>query len=752
MHHFRLLFMAALFAVLTPAASEELTIERIYGSPELAGPTLRGAQFSPDGRRVTYLKGRTDRINVFDLWELDVASGKHRLLVDSTRLAPVDTALSTEEEARRERQRIASLRGIVEYYWAPDSRGLLFPLGGDLYYYDLKAPPDTAVRRLTDTEQYETDVRFSPKGRYVSFVRDQDLFVIELATGHERALTTDGEGLVSNGVAEFIAQEEMGRHTGYWWSPDERHIAATRVDESPVPEYDRFEVYATEFKVWKQRYPAAGTSNALVTLGVIDVATGTRTPLDLGPNSDIYLARVDWYPESDRLLVQRQSRDQKSLDLLSYPATGGTPTKLFSETSDVWVDLHDDLRFVPGKRQFIWSSQRTGHRHLYLYDYDGKLVRPVTAGEWDAWMVPNGRGVDAGRGLVYFIGSERSSIERHLYVAALDTKTPSAPKRITMDGDGWNDVSMSQDAQRFLRAYSDPGQPTRWSLHDASGKRLAWLVENRLDSTHPYAPYLPKHVLPEFGQLRAADGTVLDWQMHRPAVLEPGRKYPAIVYVYGGPHAQMVMKRFGGRRDGFVIQKLVQDGYVVFTLDNRGSGQRGHRFESQLHGQFGRVEVEDQLRGVEYLKSLPYVDADRIGVFGWSYGGYMTLMLMAKGNGAFRAGVAGAPVTDWRLYDTHYTERYIGDPRTNAAAYEASGVFPYLKELRGSLLVMHGMADDNVLFTNSTKLFKALVDAGIQFDALPYPGSKHAALSFPDTGVHGWKTIFRFFDQNLRED
>ena len=745
------LILAMVMAATQADAAEagELSLARIYGAPDLSGPTLRGAQFSPDGRRVTYLKARADDINAYDLWELDSASGRHKLLVDSRRLAPVEQPLSTEEQARRERQRIAALRGIVEYQWAPGGRGLLFPLGGDLYYYDLRARPEAATRRLTDTTAFETDAKFSPRGRYVSFIRDQDLYVLELATGRERALTTDGDGPVSNGVAEFIAQEEMDRHTGYWWSPDERHVAVTRVDESRVPEVERFEVHATEVKVYRQRYPAAGTANALVSLAVVDTETGARQPIDLGPDTDIYLARVDWFPEGDRLLVQRQSRDQRTLELLACPAAGGEPRRLLRETSDTWVDLHDDLRFVEGHRQFVWSSQRTGHKHLYLYDYDGQLVRPLTAGEWDAWALPEGRGVDADRGLVYFTASERSALERHLYVARLDTATPSQPRRLTVDGNGWNRVWMSQDAKSYLRSYSDPDQPTRWSLHDVSGRRLAWLVENRLDPGHPYAPYLDRHVTPQYGQLRAADGTVLDWVMRRPAVLEPGRRYPAIVTVYGGPGAQTVRRAFDGP-SSFITQLLVQRGYVVFSLDNRGSGQRGHRFESALHGQLGRVEVEDQLRGVEFLKSLQFVDPARIGVFGWSYGGYMTLMLMTKGNGAFRAGVTGAPVTDWRLYDTHYTERYLGKPNDRAAAYEASSVFPWLDGLRGSLLVMHGMADDNVLFTNSTSLFTALVDKGIPFDAMPYPGSKHAALSFPDTGIHGWNTILRFFDRELK--
>ena len=736
-----------------PAHADVLTVERMFEAPDLRGTQLRSLRFSPDGRLVSYLRGREDDQDVFDLWAYDIARREHRLLADARRLVPEERALSPEEEARRERARIASARGIVEYAWAPDSGALLFPLNGDLYWYDLRQPPARAVRQLTDTAAYELDPRISPRGRYVSFVRDQDLFVLELATGREQALTGDGGGLVSNGVAEFIAQEEMNRTEGYWWSPDESHIAFARVDESPVGEQERFEIGAAGTRAYRQRYPEAGTANATVTLGIVATGGGELRWLDLGPEQDVYVARVHWFPDGERLLVQRQSRDQRRLDVLSVPVAGGPPRLLFSERSDSWVELNDELQFVAGRGQLVWASQRSGHTHLYLYDGDGTLLRPLTAGDWD---VEGDRGEAAVRGLdtrrnrVFFMATRKSPLERQLYAAALDTGTPDRPRQVT-SGDGWNSVVMAADARRFVLSYSDPSRPTAVTLHDAAGRLLATLEANALDNDHPYWPYAANHVAPEFGTLPAADGTLLYWRLIRPANFDATRRYPVVVTVYGGPGVQQVQRRWGDRRGNHFEQLLAQRGYAVFTLDNRGSAARGEAFAAALAGRLGHVEVEDQLRGVAHLRGLPWVDPRRIGVFGWSYGGYMTLMLMFQAPQAFAAGVAGAPVTDWRLYDTHYTERYLGRPQDNAAGYDASSVFPYADGLDGRLLVMHGMADDNVLFTNTTGLIHRLTELGKLFEVVPYPGARHAALSFRTTGRHGWNTILDFFDRYLQQ-
>jgi len=737
------LALAATLAV--PARAEKLTLERLFAAPDLSGPSLRGVKISPDGRLVAYLKAREDDKDRFDLWAFDVRQSRDRLLVDSRTLAGADRALSAEEEARRERQRTSAYSGIVEYSFAPDSRHLLIPLNGDLYVYDLGRKGADAVRRLTTTDAFETDARFSPHSNYVSFVRDQNLHVIELTTGKERAVTSEGGGAVSFGMAEFIAQEEMDRDTGYWWSPDERHIALARVDESQVAEVERFEIQASGASVLRQRYPATGARNARVNLFVADLAAESRLQLDLGAETDIYLPRVDWFPDSRGIAVQRQSRDQKKLELMRFDALSGRGRVLLTEHSEHWVPLHRELTFLQHSPQFIWASSRSGFQHLYLYGNDGKLIRQLTTGEF---MVvgesPEAaiRAVDERARRVYFIANQPSPVERQLFWVSLDE--PAGAQRVTA-GAGWHSVAMSQDARVFVDAFSDANLPRSVTLRTSGGRRLSAMLPNQLDAAHPYAHYLDEHVRPEFGTIAAADGQTMHYKLLKPRNLEAGKRYPVLVDVYGGPGAQRVTNSWGN----LFHQYLVQHGYVVFTLDNRGSGMRGERFETALGLRMGDIEVRDQVRGVEFLRGLPFVDAKRIGMFGWSYGGYMTLMCLMKAPDAFAAGVAGAPVTDWALYDTHYTERYLSTPAANAEGYRLGNVLQYADQLSRPLLLVHGMADDNVLFAHSTALMKKLQDLQKPFDLMTYPGGKHGLIRQNVSGLHAHANIVRFFDRTI---
>ena len=739
-------WLAALsLALAWPVTAEKLPLERLFAAPDLTGPVLRGVKISPDGKLVAYLRARDDDKDRFDLWAYDVSRRRHRLLVDSRTLAGADRALSAEEEARRERQRTSAYSGIVEYSFAPDNRQLLIPLNGDLFVYDLGRKPAQAVRRLTNTEAYETDARFSPKSRYVSFVRDQNLHVIDLTDGREHAVTTEGGGLVSYGMAEFIAQEEMDRDTGYWWSPDERHIALTRVDESPVPEVERFEIQATGASVVRQRYPSTGTRNARVDLFVADLAAENLLQLDLGSNPDIYVPRVDWFPDGTAVAVQRQSRDQKTLELLRFDLAGRHEV-LLTERSPHWVPLHRDLTFLLKSKEFIWASSRDGFQHLYLYSQDGRLLRQLTSGEY---MVlgesPEAavRAVDERTRRVYFTANLASPLERQLYWVSLDA--PGTPTRVTR-GDGWHSVAMSMDGSVFIDSYSSVEAPKSVSLRRSNGDLLTELLPNRLDASHPYAPYLDEHVRAEFGSIAAADGQRLYYKLLKPKVLEPGRRYPVLVDVYGGPGVQRVADTWGS----LFHQYLAQNGYVVFALDNRGSGHRGTRFETALGLRMGHIEVHDQLEGVKFLRGLNFVDPERIGIFGWSYGGYMTLMCLLQAPEAFAAGVAGAPVTDWALYDTHYTERYISTPQLNAQGYRSSNVLEYADRLSRPLLLVHGMADDNVLFAHSTALMKKLQDLQKPFDLMTYPGGKHGLIRQNVTGWHAHANLVRFFDRELK--
>ncbi|ANB24959.1 S9 family peptidase [Alteromonas stellipolaris] len=718
----------------TAVQAEPLDIERIFASPSLDGNAPRALKVSPDGERVTFLKGKQTDYERLDLWEYHIDSGETRLLFDSNDLQSGEEVLSDEEKARRERMRLSG-SGIVSYQWSADGKALLFPLGGDVYYHKLG---EKGAKQLLDTDVFETDIKLSPKGNYISFIRDQNLFVKHIESGKETAITKEGGGNIKFGMAEFVAQEEMGRMTGYWWSPDESFIAFTKVDESPVDVISRSEIYADDIKTIEQKYPKAGTNNVLVELAIQNINNGARRWVDLGEDKDIYLARGKWMPNSETFTYQWQTRDQQTLELRAYNVPTEKQDVLLSETSNTWVNLHNDLYFLSDSDQFIWASERDGFKHLYLYENSGKLVRQLTQGDW---VVDNIEAVDAKSNRIYFAGRKDTPLESHAYSVSLDGGDIS---RITNEG-AYHSVSFSKDASIFIDRFSTINSPAQVSLNDASGKRITWLEENKVEEGHPLHPYMDTWTKPEFGDITTKDGATLKYRIYKPENLE--KKHPVIVYLYGGPHAQVVTNSWAGNR-GLLMQHWVDKGYVVFTLDNRGSNYRGKAFEDPIYKKMGFIEVDDQVAGVEFLRTLPYVDAKRIGVHGHSYGGYMTLMTMFKAGDYFQAGVSGAPVTDWRLYDTHYTERYMGNPKTDDDAYTASSVFPYAKDLKGDLLIYHGMADDNVLFTHSTMLYKHLQDLAIPFETMDYPGKKHS-IRGKQTGIHLYKTITNFFDRNL---
>ncbi|WP_433925332.1 S9 family peptidase [Stenotrophomonas nematodicola] len=727
--------LALMLATTSLAHAEKLTLEAITGPLPLSGPTLMKPKVAPDGSRVSFLRGKEADRNQLDLWAYDIASGQTRLLVDSKVVLPGAETLSDAEKARRERQRIAAMTGIVDYQWSPDARTLLFPLGGELYLYDLGKQGQAAVRQLTHGEGFATDAKLSPKGGFVSFVRARNLWVIDLASGRQIQLTRDGSDTIGNGVAEFVADEEMDRHTGYWWAPDDSAIAFARIDESPVPVQKRYEMYADRTEMIEQRYPAAGDHNVTVTLAVIAPQAGAAPRwIDLGRNPDIYLARVDWR-DPQRLTFQRQSRDQKTLELIQADLVSGRQHTLVTETSRTWVPLHNDLRFLK-QGGFLWSSERSGFEHLYRVSEDGRTVTALTSGPWP---VDELLAVDEEAGKVYFRAGIDSARESQIYAVPLQG---GALQRLSQ-APGMHSASFARNASVYVDSWSSTTTPPQIALFRANGEKIATLVENDLsDPAHPYARYLDAQRPVEFGTLTAADNrTALHYSLIKPTGFDPAKRYPVVVYVYGGPASQTVTDSWPGRGDHLFNQYLAQQGYVVFSLDNRGTPRRGRDFGGALYGVQGTVEVDDQLRGVAWLKQQPWVDPARIGVQGWSNGGYMTLMLLAKASDTYACGVAGAPVTDWGLYDTHYTERYMNLPGNNAKGYEEARVLSHIDGLRSRLLLIHGMADDNVLFTNATVLMSALQKRGQPFELMTYPGAKH--------GLSGSNALHRY---RLAED
>jgi dipeptidyl-peptidase-4 len=761
----RTLLLAALLSAAIPAlaapapmdtAAPErpavLTIDRLFANPPLLGTPPRALTIAPDGRHIAWLQPRADDQLRFDLWVEEIATGQRRMAVDSLALSAAPANLSEAELMRRERARLASVRGIVEYQWSPDGRTLLVPLDGDIWLAPLAGKP----RRITATAATEIDARLSPRGKFASFVRDQNMFVVDPATGKERALTRGGGGPISYGVAEFVAQEEMDRLTGQWWAPDDRHIAIARVDESDVQVAVRAAIGSSGTRVSEQRYPFAGTPNAKVSLEIHSLGGGAPVQVDLGKgldgaansgpgHPDIYLARVTWL-NPKQLVVQRQTRDQKRLDLLLVEADTGMSRLLFSETSDTWVNLHDSLKPLADGRRFLWASERSGQRHIWLWD--GAALHQLTRGDWSVDQI---KAVDEEGGQILFTGFRESPLEKALYRVSLDGGAPerltpalAAPERLTPAG-AWTEAVTDGRGRAMLLTGSTPASPPAVTLATLEeGQMVAKRAVGTRDM--PYAALMGQHLTPEFGTLKAADGvTDLHYALLLPPGLKPGQKVPVFFEVYAGPGVQRVTKQFGS----LLHQVLAQAGWAVFRVDNRGTPNRGTAFEGAIYRKLGFPEVDDQMAALAWLKARPFVDPARVAVFGWSYGGYMVQRLMTEHPDAFAAGVSGAPVTDWTLYDTHYTERYLGNPATDKGPYVASDVTLKADRLARPLLIIHGLADDNVVFDHSARMMAALQKAGKPFETMVYPGQTHA-IRDPALATHMWKTILAFLERTVK--
>ena len=733
----RPLLLAGFAAFLVPqpafaqtAAPQKLTLERVFASPALTGKVPRALKLSPDGKLVTLLRSRPDDLERYDLWAIDPATGAARMLVDSKKFA-TGAELSEAERMQRERARIASLKGIVSYDWSSDGRQILVPLDGDIYLADLAG----RVRRLTETKESELNATVSEKGRFVSFVRDNELHVLDLAGGPARKITDGASNVVSWGLAEFIAQEELGRKKGHWWAPDDSRIAVARVDDGGVEVVTRAAIGADKTTTFQQRYPRAGTDNSVVDLYLMNPDGSGKVKADLGVDADVYLARVDWLPDSSGVLVQRLNRDQTQLDILRVDARTGASTLLFSDTSDLWINLSDDLKPLKDG-SILFSSERSGYRQLH--HWAGGKIRPLTQGQW---VVGEVAGVDEAAGRVYFTANREQSTEYHLY--ALDYRAAgSQPVMLTRPGTN-NKATMDETGKLALITTSAPGQPSQVWLADGSGKRLAWIEENRVAGDHPYAPYAAAAASPRFGRLTAADGkTQLDYRLVLPK-LAPGQRAPVFMKVYGGPQSQDVQTGFVSPLD----QYLVQQGWALFSVSNRGQEGRGTEFQRPAYHALGGVEVADQLAALDWLKRQPFADPDKVAVDGHSYGGYMVLKLLQAAPGAFAAGIAGAPVTRWDLYDTHYTEKYMGDPRKLRAAYDKADALRDSAKIADPLLLIHGMSDDNVLFQNSTELMAKMQEEKVPFELMVYPGKGHS-ISGTNISVHQWRTILNFLERN----
>ncbi|MCL6480866.1 MAG: S9 family peptidase [Firmicutes bacterium] len=711
---------------------KQLTVERIYGQPSLSGSLTSGVQWRPDGKVLTYLERRGQGAQAeMELWALDMESGARSVLVSAETMRNLLLPRGAPEAQRTGLGRQTPQR----YFWSPTGEGLLFAAPQALYWYDLNS---RTAKQLTSSHATMTDPKVSPDGRWVSFVRDHDLWLVETATGQERRLTQGGREELRNAELDWVYPEELGIRTAYWWSPDASRMAFLQMDQRPVTRYPLVDLLSYTGETEWMRYPKAGDANPIVRVGVVSLVGGEPRWIDLGPETDMYIPRVHWMPDGKRVAIQRLNRNQTRLELLIAEADSGRSRVLLVEEDPHWINLHDDLYFFSDGKRFLWSSERSGYRHLYLYGMDGNLIRQLTQGEWE---VSGLSGVDETSGWVYFVATEKSPLERHLYRVRVDG---SGFARIT-EAEGTHGINLAPTAAYFLDTYSNTMTPPRQDLYRADGTRLHVLNENRVAELTEY------RLQPvEFLTLRAADGTVLYAMMIKPAEFDATRKYPVLLHLYGGPHGQVVRKAWGGA-NFLWHQMMAQKGFLIFILDNRGMAGRGHVFETPIHQRLGEVELADQLAGVEYLKSLPYVDGGRIGIWGWSYGGYMTLYAMFNAPEIFQAGFAGAPVTDWRQYDTIYTERYLKRPQENPEGYRRSSPVNQAGHLKGKLLIAHGTADDNVHYANTVQLQEQLIRHGRYAEILVYPGRGHG-ISDARARIHLFHRVTQFFEETLRRD
>lgn len=720
----------ALFACSLSSNEKKFTNQSIYSSNEFSGKTLQNVKWIDGGKKFSFQE-MDPTTRTAKIYSHTVASGKKELILDTKDLKDGDKVFR-----------------FTSYQWSPDEKFILFAdappsrqyfsrhlPGGNLFLYSI---PTRQFRKLTAVDVPQYNFKFSPDGKKIGFVRNNNIYVLDVASGEEVQLTTDGGGSIINGRFDWVYEEEFSISDGWKWSPDGKYIAYWQFNEARVPEFNMIDHLSLRSDLMQMKYPKAGDPNSTVKIGVLNLETKKTVWVNTGKEDDIYIPRINWMADPNMLCITRLNRLQNSIELLKADVRSGKSETFFSEQEETWIDIHDDTRFFKKGDQFLWTSDRDGYSHFYIYDLNGSLKRQVTKGYWE---VVNLVHFNEQNNRIYFIGGEKSVFEKHLYTVKLDG---TGMKRLS-PGDYSYSVNMSPDGKYFIGTYSNATMPPKVALFSVEGKLVRMLEENRIEALSQY-----KMGTFEFFDFTTTDGTKLNGWMIKPTDFDTTRKYPVLIYVYGGPGSQTVLNSWGGLRYLW-HQMLAQKGYIVVSVDNRGTGMRGKGFKSVTYKNLGKWEVHDQIEAVKFLRNLPYVNASQIGIWGWSYGGYMASLSILVGADCFKAAVAVAPVTDWRFYDTIYTERFMQRPQDNEEGYRESASVNHAEKLKGNFLLIHGTTDDNVHWQNAVQLADALQKADKHFETVYYANKNHG-ISGGNTRAHLFEIVTRFLDEKLKGD
>ncbi len=708
------------------------SLEDIFENGLFTPQSIQGINWMDDGRY--YTSQVHDDTSYFEhIFQYDITTGKMvDTLVNGAKLVPPGEAFAL---------------AFSSYVLSPDETKVLlatelepiYRRSTKAYYYIYDITRDD-FKALASGEK-QSYATFSPNGSHVAFVRNNNLFIVDLANMSLKQITRNGKkNKLIHGSADWVYEEEFGFAQAFYWSPDSDKLAFISFDESAVKEYNMQvwgDLYPEDYRF---KYPKAGEENSKVSVSVYDLHSGQTITMDTGTNPDIYIPRVQWTNDPNLLSIIRMNRLQNELEILHAHASTGQTKVILTEKSNTYVDIefNDDLTYLQNGDQFIYTSERDGFKHIYLYGMEGNLIRQITNGPWE---VSEFLGIDEKKDILYYLSTEVSPLQKHLYRIGIKG---SHKERLSQQ-EGTYEAHFSPDYRYFMLNYSSITTPLQVSLHQApSGKLVKTLEENE-----PLKQELADYALgtQEFFTFRTDDQTELYGYMIKPANFDTTQRYPVLMYVYGGPGSQNVTHEWMSNREAW-LHYITQQGYIVACIDNRGTGGRGRDFRHVTYAQLGKYETQDQIAGAEYLGNLPYVDQDRIGIWGWSYGGYMTLLSLFIGNDIFKAGVAVSPVTNWRFYDTIYTERYLQTPQRNPEGYDQYSPLSHVDKLKGDLLLIHGTGDDNVHFQNSVELEDALIAANKQFRSFFYPNRNHGIYG-GNTQIHLFQMITNFIEEKL---